>query len=66
MARKVAKSTMSIHDDCQNTYRRDIVSTNIQKWGGYPSEAVIPAEIGLTSYKVYNYDERRNGKAMRL
>ena len=32
----------------------------------YGSEAVIPAEVGLTSYRVDNYDERRNDKAMRL
>ena len=32
----------------------------------YGSEAVIPAEVGLTSYKVDNHDERRNDKAMRL
>ena len=32
----------------------------------YRSEAVIPAEVELTSYKVDNYDERRNDKAMRL
>ncbi|XP_065620967.1 uncharacterized protein LOC136063892 [Quercus suber] len=32
----------------------------------YGSEAVIPAEVGLTSYRVDNYDERRNSKAMRL
>ena len=32
----------------------------------YGSEAVIPTEIGLTSYKVDNHDERRNDEAMRL
>ena len=32
----------------------------------YGSEAVIPAEIELTSYKVGNHDERKNDKAMRL
>ena len=32
----------------------------------YGSEAVIPAEVGLTSYKVGNHDENRNDKAMRL
>ena len=30
----------------------------------YGSEAVIPAKVGLTSYMVDNYDERRNGEAM--
>lgn len=32
----------------------------------YKNEAVIPAEVGLTSYKVDSYDERRNDEAMRL
>ena len=32
----------------------------------YGSEAVIPAEVGLTSYRVDNHDERRNDETMRL
>ena len=32
----------------------------------YGVDAVIPAEIGLTSYRVENYTEDRNEKAMRL
>ena len=32
----------------------------------YRSEAVIPAEVGLTSYRVDNHDERKNDNAMRL
>ena len=32
----------------------------------YKSEAVIPTEVGLTSYRVDNYDEIRNNNAMRL
>jgi len=32
----------------------------------YGSEAIILAEIGLTSYRVDNYDEIRNGQTMRL
>ena len=32
----------------------------------YGSEAVIPAEVGLTSYRVGNHDERRSDKAMCL
>ena len=32
----------------------------------YKSEAIIPAEIGLTSYKVENHDESKNDEAMRL
>ena len=32
----------------------------------YGSEVVIPTEIGLTSYKVDNHDERKNDEAMHL
>ena len=32
----------------------------------YESEAVILAEVGLTSYRVKNHDERSNDEAMRL
>ena len=32
----------------------------------YGSEAVIPAEVGLTSYKIHNHDESRNDETMRL
>ena len=32
----------------------------------YGNEAIIPAKIGLTSYKVDNHDEARNDKAIRL
>ena len=32
----------------------------------YSNEAVIPAEIGLTSYRVDNHDKGRNGEAIRL
>ena len=32
----------------------------------YGSEVVIPAEVGLTSYRVDNHDERKNDEAMRL
>ena len=32
----------------------------------YGSEAVIPAKVGLISYRVDNHDEQRNDKAMRL
>ena len=35
-------------------------------WLTYESEAVIPTEIGLTSYKMENHDERKNNEAMRL
>ena len=32
----------------------------------YGANAVIPAEVGLTSYRVENYTEDRNEEAMRL
>ena len=32
----------------------------------YGSEVFIPAEVGLTSYKVGNHDERKNNEAMCL
>ena len=32
----------------------------------YGSEAVIPAEVGLTSYRVHNHDESKNNEAIRL
>ena len=32
----------------------------------YRADAVIPAEVGLTSYRVQNYMEDKNEKAMRL
>ena len=32
----------------------------------YGSEVVIPAEVGLTSYRVHNHDENKNDEAMRL
>ena len=35
-------------------------------WLVYGSEAVIPAKVGLTSYRVGNHDEGRNDEAMRL
>ena len=32
----------------------------------YKSKAVTPVEVELTSYRVDNYDERRNSEAMHL
>ena len=32
----------------------------------YRSEAVIPGEVGLTSYRVHNHDESTNDEAIRL
>ena len=61
MSRRVAKHTMGIQDNnSQNTYKRDVVLAT------YESETVIPAEVGLTSYRVDNHNESRNDKVMRL
>ena len=35
-------------------------------WLTYRSEAVILAEVGLTSYRVHNHDESKNDEAIRL
>ena len=35
-------------------------------WLTYGNEAVIPAEVGLTSYRVHNHDKSRNDEAIRL
>ena len=32
----------------------------------YGSEAVIPTDVGLSSFRVDNHDERKNDEAMRL
>ena len=32
----------------------------------YDSKAIIPAEVGLISYRVVNHDENRNDEALRL
>ncbi|XP_075659067.1 uncharacterized protein LOC142628926 [Castanea sativa] len=49
-----------VEDDSQNPTRETPFRL------AYGSEAAIPAEVGLTSYKVDNHDERRNDKAIRL
>ena len=35
-------------------------------WLAYKSEAVIPAEVGITSYRVGNHDESRNDEVLGL
>ena len=35
-------------------------------WLAYVADAVIPMEVGLTSYRVENYSEDKNEEAMRL
>ena len=32
----------------------------------YRSEAIIPAEVGLTNYRVHNHDESKNDEAIWL
>lgn len=51
---------MSIQDNIQNAYKREPFRLV------YGSEAIIRAEVGLTSYRVDNHDERKNDEAMRL
>ena len=51
MARRVAKRIMGVQDDGQITYRRDAISTSIRE------QAIIPTEVGLTSYRVENHDK---------
>ena len=46
------------------TARTPIVETSFQLV--YESEAIIPVEVGLTSYRVENHDKSGNDKAMRL
>ena len=60
MAGRIAKRSIGVQDDSEDTYRRDIVSTSIRKRGCHPTE------VGLTSYKVGNHDESKNDEAMRL
>ncbi|XP_075645360.1 uncharacterized protein LOC142616379 [Castanea sativa] len=49
---------------CRTIVRTPTGETHFQLT--YGSEAVIPAEIGLTSYRVDNYDEGRNDQELRL
>ena len=50
---------MGIQDDGEDPHRRDTILI-------YVLEAVIPAEVGLTSYRVHNHDESKNDEAMWL
>ncbi|XP_030964543.1 uncharacterized protein LOC115985784 [Quercus lobata] len=49
---------------CRTTARTPTRKTPFQLT--YGGEAVIPAEVGLTSYRVHNHDENKNDEAMRL
>ena len=57
MARRITKCFMGIQDNGKDAYRRDTVSTSIQK---------LPAEVRLISYRAGNHDESRNDEVMRL
>ena len=48
----------------RTTARMPIGETSFQL--AYGSEAIIPAEVGLTSYRVGNHNESRNDEAMHL
>ena len=51
---------MGIQDNDKNAHRRDTILANIRE------QAVILAEVGLTSYKVHNHDESKNDEAISL
>ena len=51
---------MGISDDCKDTHWGDPVPTCIR------GRCSIPAEIGLTSYRVQSYTEDKNEEAMCL
>ena len=51
---------MGISDDSKDIDWRDQFRLT------YGADAVIPAEVGLTSYRVQNYMEDKNEEAMRL
>ena len=51
---------MGIPNYSKNTHWRNAVQLT------YGSDAVIPAKVGLTSYRVENCDEDKNEEAMRL
>ena len=48
----------------RTTARTPIGETPFQL--AYGSDAIIPAEVGLTNYRMDNHNERRNGEAMHL
>ena len=48
----------------RTTARTPIGETSF--WLTYGNEVVIPAEVGLTSYRVHNHDKSKNDEAMHL
>ena len=51
---------MGVQDDARTPTRKTLFRLT------YRNEAVIPAEIGLTSYRVDSHNEARNDEAKRL
>ena len=60
MAEQTTKRPVGILDHIKNTHWRTPFRL------AYGNEAVIPAKVGLTSYRVENYDKDKNEEAMRL
>ena len=60
MAQRAAKHTMGIQDNNEAPTGETPFRLT------YESEAVIPVEVGLASYKVDNHDENKNDETMRL
>ena len=60
MAGRAAKRSVGIQNYSKNAHGRNAFRLT------YKSEAVIPAEVGLTSFRVESYDENKNEEAMRL
>ena len=60
MARRITKCFMGIPKNCKDIYGGDTISTSIRKRSSYPSK------VGLTSYRMENYDKSKNDEAIRL
>ncbi len=60
MARRAPKCPMGLQDDNKNPHRRNSFRLT------FGTEAVIPVEIGLTSFKMNEYDEGSNDNHLRL
>ena len=60
MARRASKHAIGIR-----TTAKVLIGKTLFRLA-YGSETVIPAVVGLTSYRMENHDESRNNEAMRL
>ena len=60
MARQTTKCFMGIPENCKVIYKGDTISTSIRKRSSYPSK------VGLTSYRMENYDKSKNDEVIRL